>query len=340
MKVRKNALSLDATQQKALTDAFLALKKAGRYDQYVHWHHAVMQATVLPMEPAHPDYRNGAHRGPSFLPWHREFLLQVEADLQGINSAITIPFWDWTADAKLDDAHKSPLWTDAFLGGNGVESDDWRVGNGPFAYASGNWPIPIGHDGPALIRRFGYSVPNLPTTEDLALAMAEYVYDAPPYNGSPFALGFRNRIEGWITQRGDPHVKTSGSQLHNRVHLWVGGSMEPMTSPNDPVFFLHHCFIDKVWADWQAKQDADWKESGYDGTAPRYNPVSEGPLGHNLHDVLTPWSHQIVDVLDIAMLGYSYETASTHAEVMALARDFSAPVRPGRKLSPFATRDG
>ncbi|HEX5847186.1 MAG TPA: tyrosinase family protein, partial [Rhodoplanes sp.] len=27
--------------------------------------------------------------------------------------------------------------------------------------------------------------------------------------------------------------------------------MAPMTSPNDPVFFLHHCFVDKAWADWQ-----------------------------------------------------------------------------------------
>ena len=51
--------------------------------------------------------------------------------------------------------------------------------------------------------------------------------------------------------RGDSRVKTVGSQLHNRVHLWVGGNMAPMTSPNDPVFFLHHCFVDKAWADWQ-----------------------------------------------------------------------------------------
>ena len=29
--------------------------------------------------------------------------------------------------------------------------------------------------------------------------------------------------------------------------------MMPMTSPNDPVFFLHHCFVDLVFAQWQAE---------------------------------------------------------------------------------------
>ena len=28
--------------------------------------------------------------------------------------------------------------------------------------------------------------------------------------------------------------------------------MLPGTSPNDPCFFLHHCFVDKIWAEWQA----------------------------------------------------------------------------------------
>jgi Common central domain of tyrosinase len=41
------------------------------------------------------------------------------------------------------------------------------------------------------------------------------------------------------------------AELHNRVHVWVGGDMEPPTSPNDPVFYLNHCNVDRVWASWQ-----------------------------------------------------------------------------------------
>ena len=99
MITRKNVRSLTTAERKAFVDALLALKKNGRYDQYVHWHHHVMVPTVLPHEPHDPQYRNGAHRGPNFLPWHREFLLQVESDLQGIDASLSIPYWDWTQDA-------------------------------------------------------------------------------------------------------------------------------------------------------------------------------------------------------------------------------------------------
>lgn len=41
------------------------------------------------------------------------------------------------------------------------------------------------------------------------------------------------------------------SPFHNRVHILVGGTMATSRSPADPLFWLHHAFIDKLWADWQ-----------------------------------------------------------------------------------------
>lgn len=331
MRLRREIRSLSSDERAALVDAFLQLKKAGRWDHHVHSHHAAMGATVLPHEPAHPLYRNGAHRGPAFLPWHREFLLQLENDLQAINSSITIPFWNWTIDAALPDPKASPLWAADFMGGDGDSADENRVQTGPFAYAAGNWPIPDAHGGPALQRQFATILPTLPTADDVKLAMDEFLYDTPPYSSSPFVIGFRNRIEGWVTQRGDARVKHPGSQLHNRVHLWVGGSMVPMTSPNDPVFFLHHCFIDKLWADWQEAMDEFWLEQGYPGPFPHYNPVSGGPRGHNLGDRLVPWSRSISDVLSVSALDYGYE-ATTNQALFAASRIVS-PF--GVESSPF-----
>lgn len=313
MRVRREVRSLSSDERNALINAFLALKASGRWDHHVHSHHAAMNATVLPPEPAHPAYRNGAHRGSAFLPWHREFLLQLESDLQAINSAITIPYWNWTIDAALVDPKASEVWADDLMGGDGDPANENRVSTGPFAYATGNWPIPDPHGGPALQRQFATIVPTLPTADDVKLAMDEVLFDTPPFSSSPFVVGFRNRIEGWITQRGDSRVKHPGSQLHNRVHLWVGGSMVPMTSPNDPVFFLHHCFIDKLWADWQQASEALWQQQGYPGSAPQYNPVSGGAPGHNLDDVLRPWSRKIRDVLSTSALGYAYEASTNEA---------------------------
>ncbi|OCW27412.1 tyrosinase [Pseudomonas sp. S3E12] len=321
-KVRKNIRSLTNEEKRRFVKACLQLKKEGRYDEYVHQHHHVMIPTVLPHEPRHPNYRNGAHRGPSFLPWHRAFLIQFETDLQRLYPDLTVPYWDWTQDVAAP--RDSPVWADDFMGGDGVEADQWRVATGPFAEKEGNWPVPgypeDGLPGTGLKRQFGVVIDSVPTPADLAMAMNERLYDTPPYNSSPFTTGFRNRLEGWITQRGDcKNVEKPGSQLHNRVHLWIGGNMLPMTSPDDPVFFLHHCYIDKVWADWQqlrAGDDSAW--------SPHYAPLEAGPPGHNFDDVLKPWTHKISDMMNIADLGYSYEQSV----------DKPKPTSPFRK-SPF-----
>jgi tyrosinase len=319
MITRKSVNSMSEAEKATLVRALLELKRRGEYGKYVHWHHHVMVPTVLPHEPNDANYRNGAHRGPSFLPWHREFLMQLEQEIRSIEPTAFIPYWDWVQDAKLPDPTQAPIWAADFMGGNGLESDEWRVQTGSFAHSAGNWPVPPYPDddlpGPGLKRQFGRILPSLPTEDDLKLAMAEVFYDTPNYDRSPFTIGFRNRIEGWVTQRGDSRVKTAGSQLHNRVHLWIGGNMAPMTSPNDPVFFLHHCFVDKVWSDWQAVQLSDNGDA-----APHYAPEREGPPGHNLTDTLKPWTRTVRDVLEIAALGYQYEPTPIQTTLMSFAR--------------------
>ena len=42
---------------------------------------------------------------------------------------------------------------------------------------------------------------------------------------------------------------------HNKAHEWVGGMMVILSSaPKDPVFFLHHAYIDYVWEMFRQKQ--------------------------------------------------------------------------------------
>jgi len=42
-----------------------------------------------------------------------------------------------------------------------------------------------------------------------------------------------------------------GAPFHDRLHGLVGGTMATAASPADPLFWLHHAFIDKLFADWQ-----------------------------------------------------------------------------------------
>jgi tyrosinase len=77
--------------------------------------------------------------------------------------------------------------------------------------------------------------------------------------------------------------------FHNRLHGLVGGTMATSASPADPVFWLHHTFIDKIWADWQVLH-------------PGVNPS-------NPTTVLQPapiMSRTVAQVLDTRTLGYVY----------------------------------
>lgn len=58
--------------------------------------------------------------------------------------------------------------------------------------------------------------------------------------------------------------------VHAGPHRWVGGAMPTTASPRDPIFYLHHCFVDKVWRDWQTEHGTSAYISTsmlrYDGT--------------------------------------------------------------------------
>ncbi|MGH6842341.1 MAG: tyrosinase family protein, partial [Methylocella sp.] len=38
---------------------------------------------------------------------------------------------------------------------------------------------------------------------------------------------------------------------HGQPHNWTGGTMAGGNSPLDPLFYLHHCNVDRLWAMWQ-----------------------------------------------------------------------------------------
>ncbi|HEX3280571.1 MAG TPA: tyrosinase family protein [Pyrinomonadaceae bacterium] len=288
MRLRKNVKSLSPTQKTKFVNAVLALKtkpsvlhpgdgNLSRYDDYAEVHMNAMMAN--------PGW---AHRRPAFFPWHRIMLLAFEDDLVNVDSTVTIPYWDWTDNA-------SNPFTSGFLGGNGDAADDDKVKTGPFAHDGPNaWTIKIkdsNFDPDFLQRSFGTdpTAMNLPTASDVDTALLPASYDSSPWANS--SAGMRSSAE---------------NNLHNLVHRWVGGTMGAMTSPNDPVFFLHHCNLDRLWARWQRI---------HPGSSP-YLPVSGAAQGHNLNDAMifsdgppAPWpgTWTPASVIDHHALGYQYD---------------------------------
>lgn len=233
-------------------------QELSRYDIFVFWH---MVAMFIPLPPG-----NAAHSGPIFLPWHRMYLIRLEEMCQDAlgDPDFALPYWDWAADGDLPrrEQWRNDLWSQDYLGeARGAvrsgELEKMRV-RIAFDLQTGTF---VSMEPRRLEREAGLDgdAPTLPTKSDEDAAKAFDVYDRQPWDSSVRA--HRNVLEGWI----------NGPQLHNRVHVWVGGDMAPPTSPNDPVFYLNHCNVDRLWQSWM-------------GTHGRvYEPGrNRGPSGHRI----------------------------------------------------------
>ena len=245
--------------------------KISTYDLFIVWHHVAMSTLTPPTQ----NDRNAAHRGPVFLPWHRFMLRQLELNLQRVlgDNTFGLPYWDWAADGQLGAAAQKTanIWKSDAFGGQGSP-----VPNGPFTQAQYLVKIEAAPDGSlrqtnrGLRRAFGVNgAPTLPKRTGTATALNEGIYDQAPWNTA--SSGFRNDVEGWNPSLG----------LHNRVHVWVGGDMLPSTSPNDPIFYMNHCNVDRIWEAWMQKPG---------GPGRIYLPpdaASASLKGHRLHDTLS-----------------------------------------------------
>ncbi|MGH9972748.1 MAG: tyrosinase family protein [Nitrososphaeraceae archaeon] len=284
--VRRNILSNSTVRDqyiegvKLLKNDFLRPNWPNTYDIFVIWHFYSMMTQTPPNSGSG---RNAAHRGPSFLPWHRWMLILLEHHLQRVlnDPNFGLPYWNWEADGELTPSQQrnAAIWANNCMGGSGSP-----VTSGPFR--EGQWQVDIeqgfapGSIDPTLVsvrrplrRALGSGFPRrLPTKKEVREAVRSgapnVIYDSPPWDIN--SVGFRNELEGW----------TNGPRNHNRVHVWVGGDMGPATSPNDPVFYLNHCNVDRIWSGWQQIFQN-----------PRYVPNSSASAAlrrHRLNDLLFP----------------------------------------------------
>ncbi|MBI3562064.1 MAG: tyrosinase family protein [Gammaproteobacteria bacterium] len=87
------------------------------------------------------------------------------------------------------------------------------------------------------------------------------------------------------------------SDPHNKGHVMLGAPMKSVpTAPADPMFFMHHAEIDRIWALWQAKHPPQIITSKL-GNIPNLSLADA---------VMDPWTDTVQGLLDITALGYSY----------------------------------
>lgn len=181
------------------------------------------------------------HNNWFFLPWHRVYLLHFEN---------TIQYWAEQAGSKIDaktetDPEKKLLkqyldqgiqfalpywdWTRA-LKMPGVVVDDPS-----FNHAA--WPSPKKYQARRAAPRFSNDF------------MGKEVIDAILGTDDFYAFASGKTD----TQRGNSSSGRLEGTPHNSVHGSVGGEMATYRSPLDPIFWMHHCNVDRMWAHWSQR---------------------------------------------------------------------------------------
>ncbi|KAH7334556.1 hypothetical protein B0J17DRAFT_111773 [Rhizoctonia solani] len=186
-----------------------------------------------------------------FLPWHRWFVNLYETALKECGYNGNAIYWDWTRDAGPNVVN-SPIFDPVTgFGGTGTNiTTRSPIATGPFvnftviAYADylggGKY-----YDRPHYLERNfitmldrNNTVVVVPASEDGSMLSERYnetMMNDIMSNGNDFE-SFRGPFEGI------PHAA---------IHDTIGGDMGPSSSPNEPLFFLHHTNVDRWWWKWQ-----------------------------------------------------------------------------------------
>lgn len=228
-----------------------------------------------------------------FLPWHRAYLGWFEQICRDLSRDphFALPYWDWTAEPKIPDGMFDDVLDpnhEAYL----PTASDFDARLRTAIASSGYWTSPGGtfnrrsQYGQLLARsvrfeqdlmfdvlndpsgRLFYEQPgarglrrerpqfNAATTDSVSKATILAALDAPDFQtfGSP-----KSSNHGTAAGFGILEAKP-----HNSVHRCVGsrdcnfvearGFMTDMLSPVDPIFFLHHANMDRLWDVWERKQ--------------------------------------------------------------------------------------
>jgi tyrosinase len=189
-----------------------------------------------------------AHGVPGFLPWHRAYLLDLERGLQAIDPSVALPYW------RFDQPAPSIFKQDFFGASDALGTVTFSATN-PLQF----WTT----DGVQGINRR----PHFNTAV------------APPgLRNEAQTLGLGNSFQAFSVMEGNPH---------GLAHTSFGGSIQtPATAPKDPLFFLLHCNVDRLWAKWQRANNR------FDpAVAASYVNNPGDPLGQKLGDTMWPWDN-------------------------------------------------
>jgi tyrosinase len=182
------------------------------------WMHAANTHDMSPRSvPRNAFLAQCAHASTFFLPWHRAYLSWFESTVRAVTNTASwgLPYWDYSNPTSTKFRKVPPEFT--------VEK---RTVNGQLIANS------------LFISGRGLTMP--PDDTDVVTALADPMFVRPlPESGFGGVENFGSF--GLIEDR-----------PHNQIHMAIGALMSrTTTAAQDPIFWLHHSNIDRLWEVWR-----------------------------------------------------------------------------------------
>lgn len=285
------ARGVRAMQALPLTDA-----RSWRYQGAIH-------GIAGAQPPSGAPWNECQHSTWYFLPWHRSYLYQFERIVRSFVVATggpadwALPYWNYEAQGAdslprafrattLPDGSANPLFVAQRRGGSAAGSIN-----------------------------SGVTLPSSVTSSSVAMGSSSFT---TPSGGTPVAFGGPKTVFAHF----GPAPGLLENQPHNIMHVVVGGAGGLMTDPDtaalDPIFWLHHANIDRLWEEWRLAGHADPTTQAWLTRSFR--------LRNELGKTVRMKARDVVSAVD--QLDYTYDSLGHHV---------GAPVAPAA-LEPVVAR--
>ena len=240
-----------------------------------------------PEEGNNPAWRQCQHGSFFFLPWHRMYLYWFERILRwaAADSTLALPYWNYFIPAHRVLPEPFRLPADA---GNALYMED----RDPIVNAG----VPP------------WSAFSAFFDHRRAFATTQF------FHQDPLDVSFGGAWAARPVHSGTAAQNTGLLELtpHGQIHIMIGGRIEdasgsvhtaPMGDPRfaarDPIFWLHHCNIDRLWERWLDQGDGrenPWNDATWMDTAFSFFDETGHAVRMTARDVLNPYA-----------LGYGYD---------------------------------
>lgn len=208
-----------------------------------------------------------------FPTWHRAYIYEFELRLQEQVESVMLPYWDWASEQSIMHGMPEAVTADTYVD---LNTGDTKPNPLKTAYSQVT-------DSDTTRR------PQPPSELQELKRLVSSAQGRPTYSQYSPAL----------------------EQPHGGLHVWVGGDMGSVPyAAYDPIFWLHHCNVDRYWFEWQ-------QEHGN-------NTVPQAQLDF----ICAPFSYTGAQTLDTSTFGYTYadsENFVTAEQVQPAPQDLLAP---------------